>query len=281
MSPAPSHTLPTLRHTEDITHKSDHEPSPTTITTVSAASLERLTAYASSTTTPKSTSQSLMPLRTPLTSRPEIPEINGSSAGFIALVVSLAAIVIICCTAVFFLLRGHNPTPYERELRRARRLQKRHTKSHDPYASPGLRGRIARLFGWKRAEGWVRADGEEGDAWDAGDERLVSKGEEDAVEIGTDRFAPLDVRGMPLPGRDMSLESVELSASEHDVGNVSYTDPFSSSPTSMEHSEAQRQGSGDTGRFSIRTGAKDSDATSIRSMRKFESGTKFKEALDF
>ncbi|PCH38583.1 hypothetical protein WOLCODRAFT_161681 [Wolfiporia cocos MD-104 SS10] len=228
-----------------------------------------------------------------------IPEIGGSRGGFIALVVILATIFVSCCVAVFFLLRDHNPTPYERELRRARRLQRRETGSYEvPGGRPGLKGRLARLFGRRQAEGWVRAG--DGDEWDAADEPVRPAAgdvrEYSRPESFTFVGGSVGTAGLPRVDQDMSSESVELSVPEPaldtsyaSVGRDLYTDPFTSSPTSLERTETQNSDEStgpshghhtrDDSHFTVRTGM--SDSVSVRSMQKFESGTKFKEALDF
>ena len=48
----------------------------------------------------------------------EIPEISGSPAGFVALVVFLGLIIVFSCVGVFVLLRQPAPDPYERHARR-------------------------------------------------------------------------------------------------------------------------------------------------------------------
>ncbi|OBZ75513.1 hypothetical protein A0H81_04880 [Grifola frondosa] len=110
-----------------------------------------------------------------------VPEIGGSSGGFIALVVTLAAILLFSCVAIFFLLRNHSPTPYERQLRRARSL--RHDYSSEAPVGPiGLRDRIAQFFGRRRHAGWIRASGGEGDEWEASDDIPVHRQVEELRE---------------------------------------------------------------------------------------------------
>ncbi|EED77543.1 predicted protein [Postia placenta Mad-698-R] len=158
-----------------------------------------------------------------------VPEIDGSSAGFIALVVALAAIVVFSCIAVFFLLRNNDPTPYERELRRARRRESRHASSAaSGFGSPGLRGKIARLFSRRRAEGWVRAADDDSSDWDAADERFEPKELQGTQTAGVPQR--VSEGRIPPPERDMSTESVELSVpGAHPDIDV----PLSSSPTSI------------------------------------------------
>ncbi|KZT11132.1 uncharacterized protein LAESUDRAFT_754822 [Laetiporus sulphureus 93-53] len=231
---------------------------------------------------------------TAVDSTSNIPEIDGSAAGFIILVVALAVIVLVCCIAVFFLLRDHSPTPYERQLRRAQSLQRRqYAPSTNSFQLSGLRGRISRLFGRRRAEGWVRAND---DDWDTADDRtLVAKDERDVRD--RTRAAPAAAAALsaanPLPDGDddPSAESVELAAP---VKSPMYTDPFSTSPTSMTFSEVdtradisdgghaeQEDKVPDPARFSVQSRRQGSEVPTIRSMRKFESGTKFKESIEF
>ncbi|KAH9842500.1 uncharacterized protein C8Q71DRAFT_205871 [Rhodofomes roseus] len=227
----------------------------------------------------------------------EVPEINGSPVAFIALVVSLGVVVLICCVLVFILLKWYNPTPYERQLRRAQRLQRKQARSDSPHSTfraPSWLSRLMGVFGRRRSEGWVRASGEDGDEWDARDElpSYRPQSEQQVRELDRDAVAhsPLHI-DTHLPGgdEDPSADSVDLHAPEHPEHTTTrYSDLFASSPspTSTEHSDGPHTPKETReGRFSVQTAAgshrQGSDASSIRSMRKFESGTKFKEALEF
>ncbi|KAI0948659.1 hypothetical protein AcV7_009336 [Taiwanofungus camphoratus] len=219
-----------------------------------------------------------------------IPKIGGSSAGFIVLVVALATIFLVSCTGVFILLRNHQPTPYERRLRQARRAREYDSSSYkQPAGLPGLRGKFSRLFGRKTGEGWVRA-GDGDDEWDAADERpafRVEKGFRESDEASLAAYSAIG--GLPKGVSRMSTESVELSAPSASppkntpsvsIPTSSYIDPFTSSPTSTGQDNALHdEQTRDVGRFSVQSSS--SGLGSVRSMRKFESGTKFKEGLDF
>ena len=221
----------------------------------------------------------------------EIPEINGSSAAFIALVVALGVVVLICSILVFVLLKWYNPTPYERQLRRARRLQAKQSRSSSPHSgfrAPSWLSKLARPFGRHQADGWVRANDED---WDARDELPYYKAHDELVRAqdrATAAPSPLHIdTHLPSSDDDPSADSVELQVPEQQ-GHVTsrYNDPFTSSPspTSSEHSNSPPTPT-DTreGRFSVQSShhRQGSDAVSIRSMRKFENGTKFKEVLHF
>ncbi|KAH9914466.1 uncharacterized protein B0H18DRAFT_1125503 [Fomitopsis serialis] len=233
------------------------------------------------------------PQETKIRGATEVPEINGSPVAFIALVVSLGVVVLVCSVLVFILLKRYNPTPYERQLRRARRLQRKQARSDSPssaFHAPSWLSRLTRVFGRRRSEGWVRASGEDGDEWDARDE-LPSYNPQREQQVHQRDPSPLHVdTHLPRRDEDASADSVELQAPEHSEHPATrYSDPFvsSPSPTSTEHSNGPPTPKETReGRFSVQTAASSpqrqvSDAVSIRSMRKFESGTKFKEALEF
>jgi len=218
----------------------------------------------------------------------DIPKIGGSSAGFIALVTVLAAIFVICCIGVFLLLRNHNPTPYERRLRRSESRMRGSSLYDVPLGPSRMRARLARWLGGKKGAGWVRAS--DGDEWDAADEEGASPLGRRAEQKSTPTAPPY----IPRQQRDMSAESVELSAadhSEHDASperaapifipeSAQYVDPYSDSPISMESRRTERQSRiEDHNKFSVQSGLS-GDREDTRSMRKFHGGTKFKESLD-
>ncbi|KAI0730166.1 hypothetical protein C8Q72DRAFT_883506 [Fomitopsis betulina] len=223
----------------------------------------------------------------------EIPEINGSSVAFIALVVALGVVVLICSILVFVLLKWYDPSPSERQLRRTRRLQARQARPSSPHSgfhAPSWLSKLTRPFGRRRAEGWVRANDED---WDARDELPYYKAHDELVreQERAAAAAPspslhIDTR---LPGSDddPSADSVELQAPAHQEDAASrYHDPFTSSPspTSSERSNSPPTPTDSReGRFSVQSShhRQGSDAVSIRSMRKFDNGTKFKEVLQF
>lgn len=204
-----------------------------------------------------------------------VPEIGGSSAGFIALVVVLSIIIVLSCVGVFFLLRNHQSTSRERRTRSARTGKDRSL----PLGPPGLRNRVAGLFG-KRG-GWIRANDD--DEWDAEDDLSTHHNPQDAAFM--DEY-PQHARSE----RSMTSESVELT-----VPSLSFSHPMSSPPTTARVSESPLQDDDDliaspsldghTTRderhFSVQSVDSHTSSTTILSMQKFESGTKFKEGLDF
>lgn len=59
-------------------------------------------------------------------------------------------------------------------------------------------------------------------------------------------------------------------------------DPFTLSPTSMKSANRPFLAhDGDERRFSVQSGSSGNGVPTVRSMRKFENGTKFKESLEF
>ncbi|KAH9890535.1 hypothetical protein C8Q73DRAFT_792980 [Cubamyces lactineus] len=236
------------------------------------------------------------------------PEIGGSFGGFIALVVVLAAIFLISCIGIFILLRSHEPTPHERHRRRAR-ARTRDFSSEAPIGPPGIRERLARLFG--RRTGWIKASAGDGDEWDASDERIPNAfgGEEGLYSVREREsaypatFAAARAAQAQHPpqslAQSLSTDSVEVELSapsavyapplspgpsyassdrEDDLAPSIRTAPVSRPvsqtvpPLPLEsRSEVKQQ---DERHFSVQT-----PSFSVRSMRKFDNGTKFKESL--
>ncbi|KAL0062478.1 hypothetical protein AAF712_010611 [Marasmius tenuissimus] len=80
------------------------------------------------------------------------PQIAGSSGGFIALIVCLVMVIAVSCTAIFFLLRDHEPTDAERAARRQRRYTHQTVPSsssymYDPSSTPSKKGLWAKVVG--------------------------------------------------------------------------------------------------------------------------------------
>ncbi|KAI0355096.1 hypothetical protein OH77DRAFT_1403787 [Trametes cingulata] len=242
------------------------------------------------------------------------PEIGGSFGGFIALVVALAAIFLLSCIGIFILLRNHEPTAYERHMRRAR-AREHDFSSEAPIGPPGIRERLGRLFG--RQPGWIRASaGEDGDEWDASDDRIPnafnSLRERDrthdqypatfAAAAGRSRA---QARDNVAPSLSTDSVEVELSAPSAysyggsrrspgprflpdpedepapSIGSAPVSLPVSESPPSvLPAPEAELEFTPrDERHFSVQSGGSGSDRASVRSMRKFDNGTKFKESL--
>ncbi|KIM87379.1 hypothetical protein PILCRDRAFT_814889 [Piloderma croceum F 1598] len=114
----------------------------------------------------------------------ELPKINGSSAGFIALIVCLSVLIVGLCTAVFILLRDHSPSDEERAVRRQlsqrRREQTQAESSSFTYSSSSippvsLARKVGCMFGigatadekkrskkgGKSGKGWIQAGSED------------------------------------------------------------------------------------------------------------------------
>jgi len=114
-----------------------------------------------STPTPIPVQPSLIqPLPGGTSNKLEVPQLGGSPVGFWVLIVSLALIVIICCIAIFWLLKHHEPTPAERARRRAKRDAEKasaeavSTDEHSPDPR-SFKERIGRFFG---KNGWTKAN---------------------------------------------------------------------------------------------------------------------------
>jgi len=234
------------------------------------------------------------------------PEINGSPAGFLALVISLSVFVILCCIAIFWLLAYHQPTEEERRKRKAEldaaklASTKQSPQSLDPRS---WRARIGRAFGRKGQ--WVQAaDDEEefesADAWRGEQElrdRSTSGGERGMVSS----------RGMTGgPSHSSSTSTVELSVPYRGsrpttpgaVYFPTYDEPFtrtvaspgpsilSPTPSCEEHvhgrlhsmsAEVLYEGSMQDDRsFSVQSFNLDGGQVS---MRKWDNGTKFQEVI--
>lgn len=108
---------------------------------------------------PAQPTQAPQPLSDEGVSRVQVPQLGGSSAGFWVLIVCLALIVIISCTAIFWLLKIHESTPGERARRRAKRDAEKalaETVSTGESSDPrSFKERIGRFFG---RSGWTKAE---------------------------------------------------------------------------------------------------------------------------
>ncbi|KAH9857522.1 hypothetical protein C2E23DRAFT_278502 [Lenzites betulinus] len=238
------------------------------------------------------------------------PEIGGSFGGFLVVVVVLAVIFLVSSIGIFILLRNHEPTPHERSHCRAR-ARARDFSSEVPIGPPGIRERLARLFG--KQTGWVKAsDTEAADEWDASDDRIPnpfdSLRERDrlAGEYPASFASPSRPRAEEV-ARSFSTDSVEveLNAPSAAYGGPSrspapsflqYSDDGSSSihgapmsnsvspplPSLLHAPDREVDpGARDERHFSVPVGSvrTGSELGSVRSMRKFDNGTKFKESL--
>ncbi|KAF9654062.1 hypothetical protein BDM02DRAFT_3107293 [Thelephora ganbajun] len=115
-----------------------------------------------STSSPIPTQPTLAPQPMPseASGKLQVPQFGGSPVGFWVLIVSLALIVIICCIAIFWLLKNHEPTPAERARRRAKldaekaAVEAVSTGEHS--SNPrSFKQRIGRFFG---RSGWTKAN---------------------------------------------------------------------------------------------------------------------------
>jgi len=235
--------------------------------------------------------------------------------GFIALVVVLSIIIVISCTAVFFLLRNHEPTEQERAIRRER--SRRYREEPDFSTTLPLREKIGNIFSFwdkkgggrglyskrRTGRGWVQAG--------SGDEWEPESDHEDDAEIrpypgrrthhfGNDDSSPSSDHRMV----DSPFRSPPSDSDLHPYISGSYVDPFSkdlqhshfsptesdidrsrspvslSSPSSISASHVtsavlHESGSGD----GIHHDQRQFTAQSGTSVRTFEGGTKFIESL--
>ena len=227
-----------------------------------------------------------------------MPEFGGSPVGFWVLVVSLSLIVIICCIAIFWLLKRHEPTPSERARRRAKFDAEKASaeavstseRSSDPR---GLKERIGRLFGrtsWTKTGDDIEIQGRSLDNSDWNTER--DRGESDSPYVQTTRSGyggvPNDQQYEYEHGFRMSSTStVQLSAPSPEHAPITSRgldlpfeppyrfespQPDPSHPPSEASSLYERSHQSERS-FSGRSG----DDTAP--MRKFENGTKFMEQI--
>ncbi|KAL4246158.1 hypothetical protein ABKN59_009325 [Abortiporus biennis] len=239
------------------------------------------------------------------TTSSSIPTIGGSSAGFIGLIVGLSVLFLICAIVVFILLRNHKPDAYERHARRVLAGKRESSIYEVPLGPPAMRSKFRNLFHFGRKhEGWVRANSGDADEWDASEEfrpghgqarELTDRDVEDLRQESKDEpFTPPAITKEQMERNDTS-ESIELSvpdvshtglhietAPHVTAMHAEYSDPFNTSPTSMyprdpEEETIQMQSSSPRPeRFSVQSGE---NPGSVRSMLKFQSGTKFKESF--
>ncbi|KAK0455186.1 uncharacterized protein EV420DRAFT_587356 [Desarmillaria tabescens] len=109
------------------------------------------------------------------------PKIGGSVGGFIALVVGLSLIILISCIAIFFLLREGEPSDEERAARRRRYRQQALEYTYGPTASPqsSWSSKVKSVFGGTTSSskgskrGWVQAGS--GDEWES--ESIIDEAE--------------------------------------------------------------------------------------------------------
>ncbi|KAH8100289.1 hypothetical protein BXZ70DRAFT_180623 [Cristinia sonorae] len=224
-----------------------------------------------------------------------LPRIGGSFGGFIALVVSLAAIVVFSCIAIFILLYKYKPDPYERHYRQTMFGKREASIYETPLGPQGMRAKFKNLIGrGRKSEGWMRT-GDGSEEWDASDRHILpgsygrDSGDSDAPPMDSP-FKPPPRAHQPSIRRSDTSESIELSVpnASHTrdrddviVPTSTYSDPFttSHSPPSGEpvNTMAFPTSQEDADHFSVQSPGDGA----LRSMRKFSGGTKFKEAIDF
>ncbi|KIP09306.1 hypothetical protein PHLGIDRAFT_126456 [Phlebiopsis gigantea 11061_1 CR5-6] len=201
----------------------------------------------------------------------DIPEIGGSPAGFIALVIFLSFIIIFSCVGVFLLLRTSKPDPYERHARRVLSGRHEDTLYEVPLGPPGLKEKVKSWFRFtKKQDGWVRASSGDADEWDASDRLAYDS------PAAADKSKSVADFGAATLSKSDTLESVELAAPSLALDAVTlprlaYADPYTASPTALEPVEWARGGT--------RSGASGADPAAETPMRVFENGTRFKESV--
>lgn len=189
-----------------------------------------------------------------------LPTLSFIPKGFIGLVVALSILILVCCTAVFFLLRNHEPTEQDRAIRRERYRRQREETSSSTAPSHSAIGSLGEKFKrmWRRdstgsgsnsgrrrgGRGWIQAGS--GDEWESDSDR----GGDPELAGGRRRAeAGQMMQAFPIPTSRENTEDharvVESPLSESGSGSgfipVHYTDPFAKdSPTShMSPSRSQ------------------------------------------
>ncbi|KAI6128240.1 hypothetical protein EV401DRAFT_1931462 [Pisolithus croceorrhizus] len=170
----------------------------------------------------------------PVRRRTAIPEIGGSQAGFIGLVVFLSVLIVVCCGAVYYLLRYHEPTDQDRAIRRER-SRRRRAETEDPPSEPSFGNKFKRA--WERVRygngrsgrGWVKAGS--GDAWESTPDNGNATSEESGVSDGQMQSVQKGIENTAC-----TTES-PLSDSGHGLISALYRDPFNEeSPVSQASS---------------------------------------------
>jgi hypothetical protein len=247
-----------------------------------------------------------------------LPKINGSSSGFIALVVSLSIFVVACCVAIFWLLKYHEPTKQERTRRKAELEAARASNADIRFDPRSLGARIRRALG---RPGWVQTYDGEGDdrgndaQWRGGQELRDRGTVESSASRGVYQQQPSgadpqqDMRNSPRLSHLPSTSTVQLSSPSHYSSSMIASpvyDPYlertrdvqSPEPSIMTHVSSsfeehrrehrrQHSMSAEVVGFDYAT-FEDNRRFSIQSseadigslpMRKWDNGTKFKEDI--
>ena len=262
--------------------------------------IQRHTYQSSSSTIPVHVQPTPVPQPPPgdAASRLQVPEFGGSPVGFWVLIVSLALIVIICCVAIFWLLKKHEPTPAERASRRAKLDAEKASAeavstseySPDPRS---FRERMGRFFGmtsWTKPKDDIETQKAPSD-----DSDWKTEGDKDGSDSPYFQTTRLGYGGVPNDQRDeydrdsrmSSTSTVELSvpSSEHTPiisrgVDLPFEPPYRSEspqPDSNlpppEVSSVHERSYQNERDFSVRSG----DHTAP--MSKFKSGTRFMEQI--
>ncbi|KAG2127323.1 hypothetical protein BD769DRAFT_763387 [Suillus cothurnatus] len=238
-------------------------------------------------------------------SRRAVPEIGGSQGGFIGLVVALSVLILICCIAVFFLLRNHEPSDQDRTARRERYRRNHDNQEYDSTAvtlghssfGDKLRGMWAdrhssgnRSGGRRGGRGWIQAGS--GDEWEINSDHGEEHGAQQPMQPFSRSFQE-GPYGPQVPKMDSPLSDVESYAPLH------YEDPYAkgplhvTSPQRVTFARSQSpfsQSSSPMSPGSHRDASVDDEEVrppdhrhfstqSSTSVRTFEGGTKFIESL--
>lgn len=170
----------------------------------------------------------------PVKQRTAIPEIGGSQAGFIGLVVFLSLLIVVCCSAVYYLLRYHEPTDQDRATRRERSRRRRTETEYAPSES-SIADKLRRM--WERVrrgngrsgDGWIKAGS--GDTWESAPNNGNLTSEESGISGGQTQSVQKHIENTAC-----TTES-PLSDSGHGPISAHYRDPFNEeSPVSQTSS---------------------------------------------
>ncbi|KAI0093820.1 hypothetical protein BDY19DRAFT_919130 [Irpex rosettiformis] len=220
-----------------------------------------------------------------------VPEIGGSSGGFIVLVVALSSFILLASIGIFVLLQRHKDDPFERHARRVLSGQHSQTMYEMPLGPKGMREKFRGLFkfGKMKREGWIRANSAEEDTWDASEDLLprhsggTHSRQQDSRDMRWISDSALSQHHKSSVTRSDTSESIQLSAANPrdslstlvadfpDSTKAKYTDPFSTSPTSMMPREGAPQ---------IALPGSQENSGGSRPAHLFVNGTRFKESLD-
>lgn len=160
-----------------------------------------------------------------------------------------------------------------------------------------MRAKFKTWFGFgKKQEGWVRANSGD-DEWDPSDlnpsytpgfvklsgakKETHDKERESISTQYTSPPRPYVQRSLTSDSIELSVPPLTLNTTPISLPHDPYTNTFTSSPVSLNSVNVNtpyRVRSPEHAEFSIPSL---SNTGSVRAMRKFESGTKFKEAIDF